>query len=313
MEIVIEASAGPRGWPEQDCRCASCSRLRTAGTAHAPTRIRVDGVPLEALTPREVQGGFDVLAPSGGRLLVAAGAGAMPEPVAGTGYDAVFLDLIGRPEHLGHLRRIGAVRTGTQVHAVHVDHRVASERELERRLALWLRPPTGPHRTLLLGGSRSGKSAEAELRLIAHPQVTYAATGPLPAEADPEWAARVHTHQGRRPSWWRTLETVEVAEALRTETGALLVDGFGTWVAAVMDRCRAWEEPAAVRPWFDDLVQAWRGTRATVVAVSDEVGLSLVPTTTSGRLFRDLLGELNQRLAAESEETALIVAGRILS
>jgi adenosylcobinamide kinase/adenosylcobinamide-phosphate guanylyltransferase len=46
--------------------------------------------------------------------------------------------------------------------------------------------------------------------------------------------------------------------------------------------------------------------------VSDEVGLSLVPTTASGRAFRDVLGLVNQRLAAESEEAALVVAGRVM-
>lgn len=313
MEIVIEASAGPRGWPEQDCRCASCSRLRTAGTTHEPTRILVDGLPLDALSPWEVPGGLDMASPKGARLLLAAGPGSRPEPVTDTVYDAVFLDLIGCPDHLGHLRRIGAVIPTTRVYAVHRDHRIPSEAELKRRLSLWLDSSPGPHRTLLLGGSRSGKSAEAELRLITCPDVTYLATGPVPSESDPEWEARVTAHKIRRPAWWRTLETVDVAETLRTSRGTLLIDGFGTWLAAVMDRCRAWEEPAAVRPWFDDLIDAWRTTHATVVAVSDEVGLSLIPSTTSGRLFRDLLGELNQLLAAESEETALVVAGRILT
>jgi len=61
-----------------------------------------------------------------------------------------------------------------------------------------------------------------------------------------------------------------------------------------------------------ELVAAWRQTRGYVVAVSDEVGLGVVPATPSGRLFRDELGRLNQALAAESEETELIVAGRAL-
>ena len=58
---------------------------------------------------------------------------------------------------------------------------------------------------------------------------------------------------------------------------------------------------------------AWRQTAALVVAVSDQVGSGIVPATPSGRLFRDQLGWLNQRLAAESEETLLVVAGRVLS
>ena len=60
-----------------------------------------------------------------------------------------------------------------------------------------------------------------------------------------------------------------------------------------------------------ELIAAWRQARALVVAVSDEAGMGVVPATPAGRLFRDELGRLNQALAAESEETELIVAGRI--
>jgi adenosylcobinamide kinase/adenosylcobinamide-phosphate guanylyltransferase len=63
----------------------------------------------------------------------------------------------------------------------------------------------------------------------------------------------------------------------------------------------------------DELLEAWRHTRARVVAVSDEVGSSIHPPTRAGRLFRDQLGWLNQRLAAESEEAVLMVAGRALT
>ena len=61
------------------------------------------------------------------------------------------------------------------------------------------------------------------------------------------------------------------------------------------------------------LVAAWRQTRAHVVAVSDEVGLGVVPETAAGRLFRDELGRLNRALAAESEEAEIVVAGRVLA
>jgi adenosylcobinamide kinase/adenosylcobinamide-phosphate guanylyltransferase len=232
-----------------------------------------------------------------------------------TRYDAVLLDLAGRPDHLGLLRHLGAVTPETQVHAIHVDHRLSSPTELERRLSWWREPRTGPHRTLLLGGSRSGKSAEAELRLITHPYVTYLATGGT-RSGDPEWAARIGAHRARRPAWWSTVETTDLAEALATLTAAVLIDGMGTWLTAMMDACGAWDDPAAmeagVLPRIDELVSAWRATRACVVAVTDEVGLSLVPETPGGRAFRDLLGDLNQRLAAESEDVALVVAGRVL-
>ncbi|WP_026313624.1 bifunctional adenosylcobinamide kinase/adenosylcobinamide-phosphate guanylyltransferase [Actinomadura flavalba] len=311
MNVELLGTAGARGRPEPGCRCASCAALRAAGGRFAPTRVLVDGVPVEDLPRRLVSGGYEATAPDGGAILVAAGPDAAPEPGPGTEYAAVLLDLVGRPEHLGLLRRVGAVTAGTHVAAVHVDHRVRSSRELGRRLDLWLEPPSGPHRTLLLGGTRSGKSAEAELRLAAEPDVTYIATGRT-GSGDAEWTARVTAHRERRPAWWTTVETRDAAGVLRAARGAVLLDGLGSWLTSVIDAADAWDSPASVAPRLDELVDAWRATAARVVAVTEEVGLSLVPMTASGRAFTDLLGHLNQRVAAESEEAALIVAGRIL-
>lgn len=311
MDIELRGIAGPKGWPEDGCRCASCGRLRAAGVRHEPVSVRLEGVPLPDCASADVPGGLDVLAPDGGRVLVASGPGARPEPSANARYDAVLLDLAGSPEHLGYLRHRGAVTPETRVAAVHVDHRMPSPGELERRMDFWLGPQDGPFRTLLLGGSRSGKSAEAEMRLAASPDVLYAATGPA-GDDDPEWTRRVEAHRRRRPGWWRTAETTDLAGVLASASGAVLVDGIGTWLAAAMDEADAWDEPRRVLPRLDDLVAAWRGTAARVVAVSDEVGLSLVPATPSGRAFRDMLGLLNQRLAAESEAAALVVAGRVV-
>ncbi|QFG25777.1 bifunctional adenosylcobinamide kinase/adenosylcobinamide-phosphate guanylyltransferase [Actinomadura sp. WMMB 499] len=312
VRILGTAAAG--GWPADGCRCASCTRLRAAGIRHAPFDALVGGTPWAECDRTDVPGGHDVRGPSGERVLVAAGPGSRPEPAEGVRYAAALLDLAGAPDHLGRLRAGRAVTAETHVAAVHVDHRVPSPAELERRLGFWLRPHAGPWRTLLLGGSRSGKSAEAEMRLAAHPDVTYVATGGA-RDGDPEWAARVAAHRRRRPARWRTAETTDVAGVLAAADGAVLVDGIGTWLAAAMDETGAWEDPATavtrVLPRLDALVAAWRGTAAHVVAVTDEVGLSLVPTTPAGRAFRDALGLLNQRLAAESEDAALVVAGRV--
>jgi adenosylcobinamide kinase/adenosylcobinamide-phosphate guanylyltransferase len=106
----------------------------------------------------------------------------------------------------------------------------------------------------------------------------------------------------------------------------VLIDGIGTWLAAVLDECGAWERGgeglgrgtgeggagARVARRTGELLAAWRQAEAYVVAVSDETGLGVVPGTAAGRLFRDELGRLNQALAAESEEAELVVAGRVL-
>ena len=162
----------------------------------------------------------------------------------------------------------------------------------------------------MLGGSRSGKSAHAESLVAGADDVVYLATSP-PAGGDAEWAERVAVHRARRPEGWTTLETTAPSDLLRP--GTLLVDSVTTWVAALMDQTGVWtDEPGAhdrLARRCDALVEAWTMTPAHVVAVSDEVGLGVVPETRSGRLFRDTLGVVNQRLAGTADEVWFVVAG----
>ncbi len=179
-------------------------------------------------------------------------------------------------------------------------------------------------RVLVLGGSRSGKSAHAESLVADDPGVGYLATsGSRPA--DREWTARIAAHRARRPAGWTTVETTAPSELLRR--GTVLVDSVTTWVAALMDESGVWETtdgggahaaaPAGgadtalerLDARCDALVSAWVMTPAHVVAVSDEVGLGVVPETRAGRLFRDTLGAVNQRLAATADEVWFVVAG----
>ena len=165
-------------------------------------------------------------------------------------------------------------------------------------------------RVLVLGGSRSGKSAHAETLLAGTEAVTYLATS-APAPEDAEWAARVAAHRARRPASWTTLETTAPSALLRK--GTILVDSVTTWVAALMDETGVWaDEPDALdrlAARCDALVNAWTMTPAHVVAVSDEVGLGVVPESRAGRLFRDVLGEVNQRLAGTADQVWFVVAG----
>jgi adenosylcobinamide kinase / adenosylcobinamide-phosphate guanylyltransferase len=292
---------------------------------------------------RGIDGGWDVTSAGGERLLYPAGPGAVPDPPEGTApYDVAFLDMLGDPVQLGRLRARGLIRADTITLVAFADHRVPASEELQRRGRLWRVGVPGDGdaittdrsaqergdagvwraswRVLVMGGARSGKSERAELRLAGEPDVTYVATGTRPdGTADPEWAARVAAHRARRPGWWRTVETTDLAGVLASVRGAVLIDGIGTWLAAVLDECDAWNSGVQasgaggkVAARLAEVVAAWRQTEAYVVAVSDEAGMGVVPATPAGRLFRDELGWLNQALAAESEEAELVIAGRVV-
>ena len=166
----------------------------------------------------------------------------------------------------------------------------------------------------MLGGIRSGKSQWAEQLLTDalspdHP-VTYLATGVVGTDAD--FAARVSTHQHRRPAHWCTVESADVATELRRSTTPLLVDDIGGWLVAAMDRQDAWTG-GSVDHDIAELASAVEDFTQPLALVSPEVGLTLVPLTDSGRRFSDELGTLNQRLAAVCDRVVLVVAGQPLT
>ena len=188
-----------------------------------------------------------------------------------------------------------------------------------RPIALPGRPRRGkPFRVLVLGGARSGKSVTAERLLASRAQVDYVACGPAPDESDPSWAERVRLHRERRPAHWATLETLDMAGVLSESPPArqavpVLVDCLSTWLAGVMDECGLWSAAPgadkALAGRVDGLLDAWRASRRTVVAVSNEVGSGVVPGTASGVRYRDELGMLSTRIAAESQQVWLCTAG----
>ena len=128
-------------------------------------------------------------------------------------------------------------------------------------------------RVLVLGGSRSGKSAHAEALVADAGDVTYLATSP-PVPGDAEWAERVAAHRARRPAGWTTLETTAPSELLRR--GTVLVDSITTWVAALMDQTGVWTD--------DPDAAARAGTRSTVSSAADSSGpVHLIATAAATR------------------------------
>ena len=169
------------------------------------------------------------------------------------------------------------------------------------------------HRTLVLGGTRSGKSRYAEDLLPADADVRYLATARRDPD-DAEWAARLAAHRARRPGTWRTVEDPDVPGLIRAGGGPLLVDDLATWLTRVLDDAGAWasDQPPVVDQQVAELVDAVDVAPGRVVLVSAEVGLGVVPASRAGRLFRDELGALNAALAAVCDEVVLLVAGLAL-
>lgn len=168
-------------------------------------------------------------------------------------------------------------------------------------------------RTLVLGGIRSGKSRWAEeaiaAQLPAGEPVRYLAA-PTTADTDAEWARRVAQHRNRRPAHWATVETTDLTTELRRSPDTpTLVDDLAGWLTGTLDRHHAWDGGSVAEP-VDDMLAAVGAFASTLVLVSPEVGLAVVPATASGRRFADELGSLNQRVARLCEHVVLVVAGQ---
>lgn len=168
--------------------------------------------------------------------------------------------------------------------------------------------------TLILGGARSGKSDYAE-KLAAQmgQRVLYIAT----AEAgDAEMAARIEAHRLARLPEWQTLEVPRnvgpALAAVNTCPEALLLDCLTLLVSNIVMAMEGASEAAidsAVQAEIEAIIEAQAQLKTPLIVVSNEVGLGLVPSYPVGRLYRDVLGRANQRLATLADRVIFMVAG----
>ncbi len=162
--------------------------------------------------------------------------------------------------------------------------------------------------TLVLGGARSGKSRFAQQMAERHTRVLFLATA---TAVDEEMRLKIARHQEDRPADWQTVEeTTGLAGVIGSRGAAvdfILVDCLTLYAANLLHRYK--DEPAAIPGQVAGLLEALAAPPCPVVLVSNEVGSGVVPAYELGRQYRDLLGELNQRVASVATEVVLMVAG----
>jgi adenosylcobinamide kinase/adenosylcobinamide-phosphate guanylyltransferase len=169
--------------------------------------------------------------------------------------------------------------------------------------------------TLLLGGARSGKSSYAQrLAEESGKSVTYLAT----AQAlDDEMSTRIQKHQSERPAHWQTLEIpLDVAARVGEIKSDLVILDCMTLLTTNLLMKFEKNELVDEAPFTEavykevaDLLAAIRAGEQDWLIISNEIGLGLFPPYQMGRVYRDLLGWANQRLAREADKVIFLVAG----
>jgi adenosylcobinamide kinase / adenosylcobinamide-phosphate guanylyltransferase len=161
---------------------------------------------------------------------------------------------------------------------------------------------------LIIGGARSGKSAHAQAMAETEAQRRGGAAVMIAtAEAlDDEMAERIARHRAERGDGWRTLETpLAVAEAIAglDQADCAVVDCLTLWLNNLMFAERDLEAAT------EALLQAAGKSRAEIIMVTNEVGMSIVPENALARRFRDEAGRMNRRVAERADEVIVMFAG----
>lgn len=175
--------------------------------------------------------------------------------------------------------------------------------------------------TLVTGGARSGKSLFAEGLVKGYGKhIVYVATAvPL----DDEMKQRIQTHKERRPASWETVEAYkDIGLKLKDRTEGIsagLIDCITVMITNLMfDKDREWDHLGKnemveienqIKAEIEKLIDFIRECKVPFVAVTNEVGMGLVPDTALGRIFRDIAGRANQLLAKTSDEVYFCVSG----
>ena len=166
---------------------------------------------------------------------------------------------------------------------------------------------------LVTGGCRSGKSAYAQgLGESLAGERVYIATCPV---IDEEMRARIDKHRLARAEKWETLEeTLDLPGAIRRAAASpvVLVDCLTLWVNNLMyaaQQCAALVSEEQVAQQCAEVLAACGPSQGTVIFVTNEVGMGIVPDNPAARRYRDLVGRCNQVMAAGADAVAMVSCG----
>lgn len=163
--------------------------------------------------------------------------------------------------------------------------------------------------TLVLGGVRSGKSRYAQQLAERAERVTFVATAEC--RDDAEMRAKIERHRADRPSRWITIEEplhlAQTIQQAQENSEVILVDCLTLFAANLLELCG--EDSNQIQSHIEELCLVLHRASCSIILVSNEVGSGVVPAYELGRRFRDLVGEINQRVATVSHTVVLMVAG----
>jgi adenosylcobinamide kinase/adenosylcobinamide-phosphate guanylyltransferase len=159
--------------------------------------------------------------------------------------------------------------------------------------------------TLVTGGSRSGKSSYALKLAQGYGRKAFIATA---VPCDDEMRERIAQHRCKRaPSFLVVEEPLELAGALQKLSDAVdlaVIDCLAVWIGNLMHH-HATKEISSIKRFIEQL----KNPPCDLIIVTNEVGMGIVPDNEPSRRYRDILGALNQRIAALAHQVVLMVGG----
>lgn len=176
---------------------------------------------------------------------------------------------------------------------------------------------------LVTGGARSGKSryAESILRELEGDKLYIATAIPF----DDEMKERIKKHQSVRPDDWTTYEGYTNLDQVIQEKGAnssaILLDCVTLWITNLLFDLLGDQEMDSfsqgeideierhIQEVFERFVEEAHKIQGTVVLVTNEIGLGIVPESKLSRVFRDLQGRMNQLLGKAADRVILVICG----